>query len=128
MRRPGKLAPAQSQVLVLALHELASNAVKHGALSQPEGQVTLTLLHGHDTAGPDILQLHWEERGGPRIAEEPAHHGFGRRLLERGLTHQVGALVRCDFNPDGVSCEIALPLSPEAAVAPPEPTLATAGP
>lgn len=124
---PGRLAPAQSQILVLALHELAANATKFGALGRPEGRVSLTLTHVASGEGPGLLRLIWEERGGPPITAEPTHRGFGRRLLERGLTRQVGAEVRCDFRPEGLCCLISLPLSPEevqGAAAPPATALA----
>ena len=128
----GQLDAAQSQALVLALHELASNAAKHGALSRPEGRIIMTLRHDRAAAGPDILRLHWEERGGPPIAVEPSHRGFGRRLLERGLAHQLGATVRYEFRPEGLSCEIALPLGTDAEegrdAAPPAPALSPVGP
>jgi two-component sensor histidine kinase len=108
----GQLAPAQSQALMLALHELATNAARHGALSCPEGRVALTLVHDQTVDGTETLRLHWKEFGGPPIAAVPSHHGFGRRLLERGLAHQLGATVRYEFRPEGVSCEITLPLWP----------------
>lgn len=110
----GQLAPGQSHVLMLALHELASNAARHGARSRPAGRVSVLLAHDAGAAGPDMLRLLWEERDGPPILAAPSHRGFGRRLLERGLAHQVGAEVDCEFRPEGLRCRIALPLWPEA--------------
>lgn len=90
--------------LAMGLHELATNAVKHGALSVGSGSVDVSWR----MVGADVLQLRWVERGGPSV-ETPGHKGFGRRLIERGLAHELGGAVRLNFNPRGVVCEIDLP-------------------
>jgi hypothetical protein len=59
-----------------------------------------------------MLQLDWEERGGPPVTADPGRGGFGRRLLERGLAHQSGARVQLEFRPSGLRCQIAMPLGP----------------
>jgi PAS domain S-box-containing protein len=77
----------QAQALVLALHELATNAVRHGALSRPGGEVDATWSLGED----GIAQFDWRESGGPPAsAPGPERRGFGVRLLERGLAHDLG--------------------------------------
>ncbi|WP_141563152.1 PAS domain S-box protein [Teichococcus rhizosphaerae] len=79
------LAPRQTLGLALALHELATNATKHGALTRAEGRV-LVLWQGL----PDgMVQLRWQERNGPP-ARSPTRRGFGSRLLERGLPAELG--------------------------------------
>src|SRR5262249_19804222 len=77
------LAPQQAQNFSLAVHELATNAVKHGALSQPGGEVDISWRvvpngNGH------VLKFQWQERGGPIIAA-PQHQGFGSALLKGAL-------------------------------------------
>lgn len=90
--------------IAMGLHELATNSVKYGALSVKGGRVDLSwkLIAG------EILQLKWIERGGPAV-QEPTRSGFGRRLIERGLAHELGGEVRINFHPAGVICEIDIP-------------------
>ena len=92
----------QVQALVLALHELASNAVKHGALSRPGGEVDVTWSLGED----GVVRLSWQESGGPAVKPPPAdRRGFGLRVLERGVAHDLGpgSEVDVQFPEDGVS-------------------------
>ncbi len=92
--------------LALALHELGTNAAKHGSLSSPTGQVDLTWTF---TRGPrDKLSIHWRESGGP-LVERPTSTGFGSTLIERGLP---GARVERRYEPDGLICTIELDLTP----------------
>lgn len=102
-------SPGQAQALVMALHELATNAVKHGALSTPAGRVAVS-CHAEpgDEAGVLAARIEWRETGGPRLAGPPARRGFGTRLLERALVHDLGAGagVRLDFAPEGLVASI----------------------
>ncbi|SDM69689.1 PAS domain S-box-containing protein [Methylobacterium phyllostachyos] len=95
--------------LALTLHELTTNAVKYGALSVPEGRVSLTasLIQAED--GPD-LRLAWTESGGPPVVP-PSRKGFGSRLIERGLTAQVGARLALAYPRAGATCVIEAPLA-----------------
>jgi len=97
--------PPQAQALVMALHELAGNASRHGALTRPEGRVTLRWDHGPD---PSEVRLLWKERGGPRLEGPPSRRGFGLRLLERALAHDLGiaGVVTLRFDHLGLCCEI----------------------
>jgi two-component sensor histidine kinase len=90
------LSPKQTLALSLALHELATNAQKHGALSLPEGCVTLCW---HTADG--VLHMNWRESGGPFVTP-PARRGFGSRLLEGGLSRDLGGDAKLDFAPEGV--------------------------
>lgn len=90
--------------LAMGLHELATNAVKHGALSIDGGCVDISW----EMVSADVLQLRWVERGGP-LVEVPMRKGFGLKLIERGLAHELGGAVRVSFNPEGVVCEIDIP-------------------
>ncbi|NMJ40103.1 PAS domain-containing protein [Roseomonas sp. JC162] len=93
--------PGQAQALILALHELATNAVKHGALSRPGGEVDVTW--SRDENG--VAHFEWHETGGPPVIPPSAdRRGFGMRLLERGLMHDLGpgADVALTFPEDGL--------------------------
>lgn len=94
--------------LALMLHEMTTNAVKYGALAVPEGRVELSwsVSEGDDGLA---LRLSWRERGGPPV-EPPARKGFGTRLIERGLTGQVGGTLALDYPPEGVTCVVEAPL------------------
>ena len=107
------VSPRQAQALVLALHELATNAAKHGALSRPGGRVELRCGVGEG----GTLVLGWGETGGPPLAGRPARRGFGTRLLEHGLQRDLGpgASVGLRFEPQGLRAVIRL--SPLAASA-----------
>ncbi|WP_431271153.1 sensor histidine kinase [Dankookia sp. P2] len=97
--------PGQVQALVMALHELATNATKYGALSVPGGRVEI--LCRADPAGL-AATIDWHERGGPPVSGPPARRGFGTRLLERALVRDLGpgASVRLDFEPAGLRATI----------------------
>jgi two-component sensor histidine kinase len=78
-----RLPPEGALALTMILHELCTNAVKHGALSVPGGRAALIWTRQTD-AGAPILRITWRERGGPPVTP-PSRSGFGTRLLERGL-------------------------------------------
>jgi two-component system CheB/CheR fusion protein len=107
MDGPRVRLPQQFAVpLALALHELATNAAKHGSLSSPNGRVDLTWSY---MRGPrDRLRIFWRESGGPAV-EPPASSGFGSTLIERGLP---GARVERRFEPGGVVCMIEIDITP----------------
>ncbi|MFC7737171.1 sensor histidine kinase [Roseomonas sp. GCM10028921] len=100
------LRPAQAQALVLALHELATNAAKYGAISTPEGVVSVTCAADRDGA-----RVEWVESGGPRLdpGVQP-RRGFGTRLLERALPRELGARsqVSLHFEPEGLRAVITI--------------------
>ena len=99
------LAPRAALALSLALHELATNAAKYGALAGDAGRVEIIWA-----VDGDALKLEWKERDGPPVVE-PADRGFGSRLIERGLAADLGGTARLAFEPDGVRCTIAASLS-----------------
>lgn len=120
---PVRLAPRCTIPIAMALHELATNAARHGALSVPEGQVAVrwsvrpppppaaNAAEDARTKGAAILSLRWEESGGPPLAGPPVRRGFGTRLLERGLATELHGTVRLEFAREGLRCEIEAPLS-----------------
>ena len=101
-----KLSAAKVQALALVLHELATNAVKYGALSTPEGRVR---VGWEIEEGSRSLRLRWEERGGPRVAP-PAARGFGTRLIEHAAMETLGGPAELTFVSEGLEAEIAFPL------------------
>jgi len=101
--------PAAAQDLVLALHELAVNATKHGALSAAGGVVAVTVR-----ARDGDLVLAWRETGGPAVAP-PSGRGFGTALLEAVASHERGGRLETDWRPEGLACTLRLPLAAVAA-------------
>jgi two-component sensor histidine kinase len=89
--------------LSLALHELATNATKYGALSSSEGRVRIEW-----TVEDGTVQLDWQEVGGPPV-DIPVITGFGSRLLEQ-LVRDLGGTIRRDYDPGGLRCRISAPL------------------
>jgi PAS domain S-box-containing protein len=102
------LAPKTAISLALAIHELATNAVKHGALSQPEGKVSILWSRSDAPEGPR-LTLTWTESEGPPVSP-PTRRGFGTRMIERGLAAELGGSVTIDFAPGGLICTVEAPL------------------
>ena len=88
----------------MALHELATNAVKYGALSNETGRVSITWRMLHELEGRR-LRLEWAEKDGP-VVVPPRRKGFGSRLIERGLAQELGGEVKIEYQPQGVWCEI----------------------
>jgi two-component system CheB/CheR fusion protein len=103
---PVRLAEDAALPVALSLHELATNAAKHGALSVPGGQVLVSW-----DAGGGGLALRWREEGGPAVAGPPARGGFGSRLLAQAVSHQAGGTLALDWHPAGLRCTITLPAS-----------------
>jgi PAS domain S-box-containing protein len=108
---PLLMLDAQAAVhLALVLHELATNARKHGALSVPTGRLSVTWQMR--TNGGCSLLLLWKESNGPKVSA-PSTHGFGRTLIEQTVRAHSGE-ASVDYRTDGLTCEIKLPL-PETA-------------
>jgi PAS domain S-box-containing protein len=105
---PVLLPPAIAPALCMMIHELATNAAKYGALSDPGGRVTLGWRPRDGR-----LRLEWRERGGPPV-QEPASggRGFGTELIERAARHQLRGSATVYFEPEGVRCAIDVPLEP----------------
>ncbi|MGH1590139.1 PAS domain-containing sensor histidine kinase [Methylobacterium phyllosphaerae] len=105
---PVRLEPRIALALTLALHELATNAVKYGALSNETGCVEITWKVEEASDGPH-LSLEWSESGGPGVVP-PKRKGFGSRLIERSLAGEFGAEVHLAYEPAGVRCTVVVPL------------------
>jgi len=102
------LASAQTQAVAMVIHELVTNAAKHGALSRASGRVAVSW----DRAGPDtaaMLTITWREVGGPPIAA-PVQSGYGSSLIRDLIPHELGGTVDLIFPSDGACCKITIPL------------------
>jgi PAS domain S-box-containing protein len=103
--------PGHAQMLALVIHELATNAMKHGALGTPGGELNVSWTTAENgNAGP-VLLLEWREAGVVMPAEPPHRRGFGRKLIEDALQFTLRARSELRFGPDGIICSIALPLA-----------------
>jgi PAS domain S-box-containing protein len=99
-----RLKPEAAQSLGLALHELASNAAKHGALSRAGGRVEINWKPLEDAG----VLLIWRETKGPKVSA-PRHRGFGSMVIEHNLARALEADVDLDFASDGLTCRVAVP-------------------
>ncbi|MBV8070663.1 MAG: PAS domain S-box protein [Acidobacteriaceae bacterium] len=104
-----QIPPQLALMVSMAVHELATNAAKYGALSSAAGRINLSWGAKTNGAGPR-LRLYWQEENGPPVVK-PSHRGFGMRLIERGIHAELGGETRVDFAPYGLRCEIDVPLT-----------------
>lgn len=105
------LPPKTTLSLAIALHELATNAVKYGAFSNDQGTIGIGWTVRPEPAGARLV-LRWQEKGGPPVVP-PTHKGFGSWVIERGLAHQLGGKVALDYLAGGVNCTIDIPAPAE---------------
>jgi PAS domain S-box-containing protein len=99
------LNSSKGVMVAMVVHELATNAVKHGALSNGTGQINVTWDR---TAQPDLAKLVWQESGGP-VVHQPKERGFGSHLIERAFGGQLGA-AELIFDPSGLTCTLEIAL------------------
>jgi two-component sensor histidine kinase len=104
-----RVTPRMSLALAMALHELATNAVKYGALSNKTGAIEVSWMV-QNGAAPPRLSLRWTEAGGPLVAS-PRRRGFGSRLIERSLAQDLDGQVEIAFPPSGVVCTVDAPVA-----------------
>jgi len=100
---PVEVTPKAAVSIVMALHELSTNATKYGALSTADGQVEIRWSRTDDR-----LRLVWREQGGPPVAP-PTSRGFGIRMIERALASDLAGHVEICFDPAGLVCRIDAP-------------------
>jgi two-component sensor histidine kinase len=101
------LQPKQALAIAMALHELCTNAVKYGALSNETGSIA---FEWRQADGPDCrLTMVWREQGGPPVSP-PARRGFGSRIIEKALAQDLNGDVTMEFRPEGLVCTIEAPL------------------
>ena len=104
---PVALNPAQALSVGMVFHELATNAGKYGALTTPDGRVFVDWSVA-DQRAPRLI-LSWRETGGPPVTP-PDRRGFGSRLIERNVQHDLAGEVELAYAPDGFRAEISVPL------------------
>src|SRR5215210_1230197 len=102
------LAPKTALAIAMAIYELATNAIKYGALSDESGRVVIR-WQVKETQAEQRLCMEWAEQGGPPVTP-PSRKGFGSRLVERGLAAELGGSVQLAFPESGVVCAIDTPL------------------
>lgn len=102
-----RFPPQAALALGIAFNELATNAMKYGSLSNEKGSVLIEWKTAPTPEG-DRLILHWRERDGPQV-KLPSHRGFGSRVIERGLAHELQGTAHLDYRPDGLVCAINIP-------------------
>ena len=110
------LGPNAAVTLNMAFHELATNAFKYGALSNATGRVDVE-WRLNEAASPGAVEIEWRESGGP-VVVPPKRRGFGSRLIERGLAHELDGDCYLMFQPEGLRCRIHLPISAKLRPAP----------
>jgi two-component sensor histidine kinase len=110
-----ELAPNDALSFGLAVHELATNAAKYGALSVPEGMITIRWQRGEDQGRGEqasettFAEVEWQEVGGPPVASQ-RRRGFGTELIEKIVAHELRQPVTLDFAPEGVRCVLRVPV------------------
>ncbi|MBS7670965.1 chemotaxis protein CheB [Croceicoccus gelatinilyticus] len=104
------LSPASAQNLSMALHELATNALKYGSLSVPGGKLSIGWSWESREAEERVLLFQWKETGGPRVTA-PHKKGFGSTVIERILRAQLGAESKIEYDPDGLDVICRIPAS-----------------
>jgi two-component sensor histidine kinase len=100
-----RLEPARALMVSMALHELATNAAKYGALSNASGVI---FVDWAAVAGGKLLRLTWREAGGPPV-QRPERKGFGSKLIEEAFAHQAQGRATLDFKPEGLVCILECP-------------------
>jgi two-component system, chemotaxis family, CheB/CheR fusion protein len=98
-----------TQALSMVIHELATNAAKYGALSTPEGRVTVSWQRAPAQGTGEALLLQWSEQGGPAV-KAPEREGYGTSVIRELVTFEFDGVVRLRYSPGGVTCEISVPL------------------
>ncbi|MBR0789113.1 PAS domain-containing protein [Bradyrhizobium manausense] len=104
-----RFQPKAAETFALAIHELATNALKCGALGLPSGRLEISWRIDEVSSPPQLL-FDWRERGGPPVAQ-PTRKGFGAELLERTLAFDLKGQTTMSFNGSGLHCQIAIPLT-----------------
>lgn len=106
------LSPAMAQTLALTLHELVTNAAKHGALSVSAGSVSLKWR-----VMPDTIDFDWIEAGGPEV-KPPSRRGYGTRVFKAGIEQQLKGTLDFRWLASGLQCKLSIPRSPDMAPKP----------
>ena len=100
------LSPKPALALSMVFNELATNAVKHGALAHEGGRVAISW--NEDESEPDHMRIVWREIDGPSV-ERPEREGFGTTLIKRSVEYELQGSVTLHYRPTGFLCEILIP-------------------
>jgi two-component sensor histidine kinase len=103
-----RFPPPAALALGIVFNELATNAAKYGALSNEAGSIQIEWTKKSTSEGAQIL-LHWTEKDGPPVTT-PSRKGYGTRVIERGLAHELASTMHLDFEPDGLACTMTIPI------------------
>ena len=98
------------QAVALVVHELATNAVKYGALKTEAGRLSVCWRWDDAASGKPMLVLEWRESGVEMPSDAAERSGFGRQLIQRSLELTLKATTELSFGSDGVSCRIVMPM------------------
>jgi two-component sensor histidine kinase len=104
-----KLTPTTTQALAMALHELVTNAAKYGALSNPNGHVSVNWDRDQLESARPCVKIEWRESGGPPVVK-PSKLGYGTSLIRELIPHELGGAVDLAFASDGLRCKIDVPI------------------
>jgi PAS domain S-box-containing protein len=102
-----RFPPKTALALGIAFNELATNAVKYGAFSNGAGSILIDWTMEAAREGNQLL-LRWQEKDGPPVTPPP-RKGFGSRVIERGLAHELEGTVHLDYRPNGLVCTMTIP-------------------
>ena len=105
---PIRFAPKAALDLCIVFNELATNALKYGALSKIGGKVHIDWKLEPRPQGAQLV-VTWRELGGP-VIKAPTHRGFGSRVIERGLAHELHGVGHLDYRPEGLVCTMTIPM------------------
>jgi PAS domain S-box-containing protein len=103
------LTAVSTQALAMVLLELVTNAAKYGSLSTPHGRVSVNWDRRHSADGLPRVVIAWRETGGPST-KDPSPSGYGTSLIRNLIPHELGGIVNLVFAPDGLHCDIEIPL------------------
>jgi two-component sensor histidine kinase len=102
------LSAAITEAVAMVLYELVTNAAKYGALSMPQGRVSVIWAGGWSGGLSEDIVIKWRETGGPPVTP-PKRSGYGTKLIRNLIPHEIGGAVDLAFTPQGVTCKIKLP-------------------
>jgi two-component sensor histidine kinase len=105
------LSAVSTQAVAMVLQELVTNALKYGSLSTPRGKVSVNWGRRNNADGSARAVIAWRETGGPPLTKIPSQTSYGTSLIRNLIPHELGGAVDLVFAPEGLRCDIEIPLS-----------------